>query len=150
MFDWSNNNGSIDVKMGGSILEEKSSFKMLGLTFSSKLDWSSYIVSVAKTAFKKIEALIHPRSFFLLRLLCISINLPYNTEYCCQVWAGVPSCHLELLDRLQKLCKLRQVFSLIKLTNKKILQISQKNGIFDKIKNLTIFWPASLQAFTIT
>ena len=37
-FDRSNNNGSIDVKMGGSILEEKLSFKMLGLTFSSKLD----------------------------------------------------------------------------------------------------------------
>ena len=33
-------NGSIDVKMGGSVLEEKSSFKMLGLTFSSKLDCS--------------------------------------------------------------------------------------------------------------
>ena len=28
----------IDVKMDGSVLEEKSSFKMLGLTFSSKLD----------------------------------------------------------------------------------------------------------------
>ena len=40
-FDWSSNNGSIDVKMGGSILEEKSFFKMLDLTFSSKLDWSS-------------------------------------------------------------------------------------------------------------
>ena len=37
-FDRPNNNGSIDVKMGGSILEEKSSFKMLGLTFASKLD----------------------------------------------------------------------------------------------------------------
>ena len=37
-FDWSSNNGSIDVKMDGSVLEEKSSFKMLGLTFSSKLD----------------------------------------------------------------------------------------------------------------
>ena len=38
-FDWSNNNGSIiDVKMDGSVLEVKSSFKMLGLTFSSKLD----------------------------------------------------------------------------------------------------------------
>ena len=37
-FDWFNNNGSIDVKMDGSVLEEKSSFKMLGLTFSSKLD----------------------------------------------------------------------------------------------------------------
>ena len=29
-FDLSNNNGSIDVKMDGFILEEKSSFKMLG------------------------------------------------------------------------------------------------------------------------
>ena len=46
-FDRSNNNGSIDVKMGGSILEEKSSFKMLGLTFCSKLDWDSYIISIA-------------------------------------------------------------------------------------------------------
>ena len=45
LFDRSNNNGSIDVKMGGSILDEKSSFKMLGLTFSSKLDWGSYIIS---------------------------------------------------------------------------------------------------------
>ena len=31
-------NDSIDVKMDGSVLEEKSSFKMLGLTFSSKLN----------------------------------------------------------------------------------------------------------------
>ena len=38
LFDRSNNNDSIDVKMGGSILEEKSYFKMLELTFSSKLD----------------------------------------------------------------------------------------------------------------
>ena len=53
-FDRSNNNGSIDVKMGGSILQEKSSFKMLRLTFSSKLDWGSYIISIAKTASKKI------------------------------------------------------------------------------------------------
>ena len=44
LFDQSNNNGSIDVKMGGAILEEKSSFKMLRLTFSSKLDWGSYII----------------------------------------------------------------------------------------------------------
>ena len=37
-FDWSNNNGSIYVKIDGSVLEKKSSFKMLGLAFSSKLD----------------------------------------------------------------------------------------------------------------
>ena len=23
-------------------------------------------------------------------------------EYCCHVWAGAPSCHLELLEKLQK------------------------------------------------
>ena len=62
-FDRSNNNGSVDVKMGGSILEEKSSFKMLGLTFSSKLDWGSCIISIAKTASKKIGALIHSMKF---------------------------------------------------------------------------------------
>ena len=40
-FDLSKNTGAIDVKMDESVLEEKSSFKMLGLTFSSKLDWGS-------------------------------------------------------------------------------------------------------------
>ena len=40
-FDWSNSNGSFDVKMDGSAIKEKSSFKILGLTFSSKLDWGS-------------------------------------------------------------------------------------------------------------
>ena len=56
-FDWSNNNSSIDVKMDESVLEEKSSFKLLELTFSSKLDWGSYIISIAKTASKEIGAL---------------------------------------------------------------------------------------------
>ena len=37
LFDQSNNTGAIDVKMDESVLEEKS-FKMLGLTFMSKLD----------------------------------------------------------------------------------------------------------------
>ena len=63
LFDRSNNNGSVDVKMDGSVHEKKSSFKMLGLTFSSKLDFGSYIISIAKTAFKKIGALIHSMKF---------------------------------------------------------------------------------------
>ena len=37
-FNQSKNTGAIDVKMDGSVLEEKLSFKMLGLTFSFKLD----------------------------------------------------------------------------------------------------------------
>ena len=55
LFDRSNNNGSIDVKMGGSILEEKSSFKMLGLTFSSKLDWVLTLPLLLKLPPRKLE-----------------------------------------------------------------------------------------------
>ena len=56
-FDRSNNTGAIDVEIDGSVLEEKSSFKVLALTFSSKLDWGSYITSIAKTASRKIKSL---------------------------------------------------------------------------------------------
>ena len=63
-FDRSKNTDAIDVKMDGSVLEEKTSFKMLGLTFSSKLYWGSYIVSIAKTVSKKTGALIRSMKFF--------------------------------------------------------------------------------------
>ena len=59
----SKNNGSINVKMDGSVLEEKSSFKILDLTFSFNLNWGSYIISFAKTASKKIGALIRFMKF---------------------------------------------------------------------------------------
>ena len=62
-FDQSNSNGSIYMEMDGFVLKEKSSFKMLGLTLSSKLDWGSYIISIAKTASKKIGALICSMKF---------------------------------------------------------------------------------------
>ena len=61
-FDQSNNAGAIDVKMDGSVLEEKI-ILMLGLTFSSKLDWVSDIISSAKTASKNIGALICSKDF---------------------------------------------------------------------------------------
>ena len=56
--DWSNNSSSVDVEMSGSVLEERSVFKMLGLSFTSKLDLGSYVVSIAKAASWKIGALI--------------------------------------------------------------------------------------------
>ena len=88
-YDWSNNNCSIDVKMDGSFLEEKSTFKMLVLTFSSKLDWASFIISIAKTASKKIGALIHSIKFLSPELLCISINLPYPHVWNTVVLSGL-------------------------------------------------------------
>ena len=54
-----NSSGAIDVKMNGSVLMEKSSIKMLQLSFSTKLDQGSYIISIAKNVPKKIGALIH-------------------------------------------------------------------------------------------
>ena len=63
LFDWSNNTGAIDVKMDWSGFEEKPSFKMLVLTFTSELDWDPYIISFAKTASKKIGALIRSVKF---------------------------------------------------------------------------------------
>ena len=62
--DWCNNTGAIDVKMDGSVLEETSYFKMLGLTFSSKLDWDSYMICITKSAARKIAAFIRFVKFF--------------------------------------------------------------------------------------
>ena len=79
--------------MDGSVLEEKSSFKMLGLT-SSKLDWGSYVISIAKTASKKIGALIRSTKFLSPDVALYLYNSTINPviEYCCLVWAGGPSC----------------------------------------------------------
>ena len=101
--DQCNNTGTIDVKMDRSVLEENSSFKMLGLTFSSKLDWGSYIISIAKTVSKKIGALICPVKFLSPEVavyLYKSTIRPFM-EYCCHVWAGATNCYLELLDKLK-------------------------------------------------
>ena len=104
LFDQPNNTGSTDLKMDESFLEEKSSFKMLGLTFSPKLDWGSYIISIAKTASKKIGALIRSMKFLSpeVALYLYKSTIHPCMEYCCHVWAGAPSCYLELLDKLQK------------------------------------------------
>ena len=74
-FERSIDSGSIDVNMNGLALEEKSSFKILELSFSSKLDWNFYVFCIAKAASKKIGALIGSKNFLLLRLLFFSINL---------------------------------------------------------------------------
>ena len=76
----------------------------LRLTFSSKLDRGSYINSIAKTASKKIRALIRSMNFLspgVALNLYKSATRP-SMEYCCHVCASSPSCYLELLDKLQK------------------------------------------------
>ena len=77
---------------------------MLGWTFSSILDWVFYIISIAKSASKKIGVLICSMKYFSPQVavyLCKCTIWPC-IEYCCCVWAGVSSCNSELLDKLQK------------------------------------------------
>ena len=83
LFDQSNNTGAIDVKMDGSMFEEKSSFKMLGLCFPSKLDWGSYIISITKNSYNKIRASIYSMKFLspevVLYLYKSAIQLLWST-----------------------------------------------------------------------
>ena len=77
---------------------------MLELSFFSKLDWDSYISSVAKTTSKKIATLIRSVKFLSPK---VAVYLYKSTiwscmEYCFHVWAHATNFFLELL---QKLCR---------------------------------------------
>ena len=90
--------------MYGSVLEENPSFKMMRLTFSSKMDSGSYIFSIAKTDSHKIGALIRSLKFLSPDVVLYLYKSTKRScmKYFCYVCAGAPSCYLELLDKLQK------------------------------------------------
>ena len=67
-------------------LEEKPSFKMLGLTFSSKLDWGSDIICIAKTASKKIGPLICSMKFLYSE---VALYLNKST-----IWPWMENCFM--------------------------------------------------------
>ena len=60
---------------------------MLGLIFSSKLDWGSYIISISKTASKKIGTLICSMKFLSAEvpLYLYKSTIRLCMEYCCHV-----------------------------------------------------------------
>ena len=58
-FDWSNNIGAINVKMDDLF----SRILLLRVCSCSVLGLGSYVISIAKTASKKIRALIHSMKF---------------------------------------------------------------------------------------
>ena len=67
------------------------------------------MISIAKTASEKIRALICSMKFLSPEdaLYLYKSTLQPCMEYCCHVWAGAPSCCLELLDKIQKgICRI--------------------------------------------
>ena len=91
LFDRSNNTGAIDVKIEGSVLEEKSSL----------LNWIAVLKLslLLKLPPRKLEPWFVLWNFFLLRLLCISINLPYG-----RVWNTIITSRLVLLVATWNCC----------------------------------------------
>ena len=87
-----------------SLLEVTLSFKMSRLSFSSKLNWGSYIISIATTAPKKIEALIRSVKFLSseVALYLYKFFIRPCIEYCFHVWAGAPNCYLDMPDKIHK------------------------------------------------
>ena len=75
LFNQSFNTGAIGLKMVDLFCRENHLLRCW--CFSSKLDWGSYIISVAKIASKEIVALICAMKFRSSEVaVCISINLP--------------------------------------------------------------------------
>ena len=76
--------------MDGSVFEEKLSFKILGVTFSSKFDWGTYIISIAKAVSKKIEAFsINVSKVSFSKIAVYSINLPFSHVWNTVVTSGL-------------------------------------------------------------
>ena len=74
---WYNNTGAIDVKMDGSVFEEKN-HHLRYCGWLSLLNWM--VVLTLSLLLKLLPRKFEPRfvlwSFFLLRLLCVFINIP--------------------------------------------------------------------------
>ena len=75
---------------------------MLGLTFSPKFDWGSYIISTPKTASNKIGALIRSTKFLSpgVALYLYKSTIHPCMKYCYHIWAIAHSCYFKLLDKL--------------------------------------------------
>ena len=86
------------MKIDGSVLEAKSSFKILVLTL---LNW---IGTLAISLLLIFRAFMHCMKFLSPEVaLCVyKSTIRSCMEYWCHVWAVAPSCYLEMLDKLQK------------------------------------------------
>ena len=78
------------MKIDRSVIEEKSSCKILCLTFFSKLNSDSYIISLAKNGSKKIGAFICSMKFLSpeVALKLYKSTIQSYVEYCCRGWCS--------------------------------------------------------------
>lgn len=85
-------------------LRSTSSSVLLGLSFSSSLNWSPHVQLLASRACRKIGFLFRSRRYFTPTqlLLLYKAQIRPTLEYCSHVWGGASSTSLSLLDRVQR------------------------------------------------
>ena len=111
---------------------------MLGLSFSSRLDWGSYIISIAKIASKKNGALIHSMKFLSLKVVLYlykSTIWPFME----QCWLGAPSCYLELFGKLKNGYEGLLVLHLLHLLNFQLI-VKMQPAINTNLVNVHLNW----------
>ena len=97
--------GLIPLKMNDIELPESSSFRLLGLVFTPKLDWKPYVQSIAKQASKRVGSLFRSQRYLTPEsiLYLYKATIRPCMEYCSHIWGGAPqSGCLDLLDRVQR------------------------------------------------
>ena len=89
LFDWSNNTRAIHLKMDGSFVEENHLLKCWDCF--SLLNWigALKLSLLLKLPPRKLEPCFLLWSFFLVRVLCISINPPYGLAWNTVVMSGL-------------------------------------------------------------
>ena len=80
-------------------------FMTLVLSFSSKLDWGSYIVSLPKTASRKIGTQSSSMKFLSIDIVPCWYRYAKQSriEYCCHIWVDAPSCSMSTVFFLAQL-----------------------------------------------
>ena len=91
--------------MSGSIIEQVSSYKLLGVHLSHNLSWSIHCDYIVKRARKRLYVLrvlmksgLPPAD--LIQVYC-SLVRPI-LEYASPVWAALPNCLVQLMGSVQK------------------------------------------------
>ena len=90
-----------ELGIDGSVLATCNSFKILGLTFDSKLTFEKHIRNVASGISQKIGILRKCYKIFgdqTIMLNCFNSFILPCFEYCAPVWASAADSHLKLLD----------------------------------------------------
>ena len=97
------------LHIGDDIIEQVESYRYLGVTITSKLDWTQYINHVATKA-RKLVGMLYRKYYTwtdipVLRCLYLTCIWPH-LEYACQLWDPFTQNGINTLESVQKLvCK---------------------------------------------